>query len=140
MLDFNGMRFPINVILVCIRWYVAYGCSVVDQSLCRNRLFARLRCFKVPVNVAGQIIRRRRRLCWIADRQAVAIARRATGGRIGAQQMRREGAARRAVLYRQCNRQLKTQVLWERVGDKHYEAILQHLEERVDRMIGLRSS
>ena len=24
MLSFKGMRFPIDVILVCIRWYVAY--------------------------------------------------------------------------------------------------------------------
>ncbi|MEY4961214.1 MAG: hypothetical protein RL610_1393 [Pseudomonadota bacterium] len=24
MLNFKGMRFPIDVILVCIRWYVAY--------------------------------------------------------------------------------------------------------------------
>ena len=24
MLNFQGMRFPIDVILVCIRWYVAY--------------------------------------------------------------------------------------------------------------------
>lgn len=27
MLSFRGMRFPINVILVCIRWYVAYPSS-----------------------------------------------------------------------------------------------------------------
>jgi putative transposase len=27
MLDFKGMRFPIEVILVCIRWYVAYPLS-----------------------------------------------------------------------------------------------------------------
>jgi len=24
MLSFKGMRFPIDVIVVCIRWYVAY--------------------------------------------------------------------------------------------------------------------
>ena len=24
MLNFKGMRFPIDVILVCIRWYAAY--------------------------------------------------------------------------------------------------------------------
>ena len=27
MLNFQGMRFPIDVILVCIRWYVAYPLS-----------------------------------------------------------------------------------------------------------------
>ena len=27
MLNFKGMRFPIDVILVCIRWYVAYPLS-----------------------------------------------------------------------------------------------------------------
>ena len=27
MLSFKGMRFPIDVILVCIRWYVAYPLS-----------------------------------------------------------------------------------------------------------------
>ena len=27
MLNFKGMRFPINVILVCIRWYAAYPLS-----------------------------------------------------------------------------------------------------------------
>ena len=27
MLNFKGMRFPIEVILVCIRWYVAYPLS-----------------------------------------------------------------------------------------------------------------
>ena len=27
MLSFQGMRFPINVILVCVRWYVAYPLS-----------------------------------------------------------------------------------------------------------------
>jgi len=27
MLSFKGMRFPINVILVCIRWYAAYPLS-----------------------------------------------------------------------------------------------------------------
>lgn len=25
MLNFKGMLFPIDVILVCIRWYVAYA-------------------------------------------------------------------------------------------------------------------
>ena len=28
MLNFKGMRFPIDVILVCIRWYVAYPTSL----------------------------------------------------------------------------------------------------------------
>ena len=27
MLNFKGMRFPIDVILVCIRWYAAYPLS-----------------------------------------------------------------------------------------------------------------
>ena len=27
MLSLKGMRFPIDVILVCIRWYVAYPLS-----------------------------------------------------------------------------------------------------------------
>jgi transposase-like protein len=27
MLNFKGMRFPIDIILVCIRWYVAYPLS-----------------------------------------------------------------------------------------------------------------
>jgi putative transposase len=27
MLNFKGMRFPIDVILVCSRWYVAYQLS-----------------------------------------------------------------------------------------------------------------
>lgn len=27
MLNFRGMRFPIGIILVCIRWYVAYPLS-----------------------------------------------------------------------------------------------------------------
>ena len=27
MLSFKGIRFPIDVILVCIRWYVAYPLS-----------------------------------------------------------------------------------------------------------------
>ena len=27
MLHFKGMRFPIDVILVCVRWYVAYPLS-----------------------------------------------------------------------------------------------------------------
>ena len=27
MLNFKGMRFPIEVILVCVRWYVAYPLS-----------------------------------------------------------------------------------------------------------------
>ena len=27
MLNFKGMRFPIDVIFVCIRWYVAYPLS-----------------------------------------------------------------------------------------------------------------
>jgi transposase-like protein len=27
MLNFKGMRFPIEVILVCIRWYAAYTLS-----------------------------------------------------------------------------------------------------------------
>lgn len=27
MLNTNGMRFPIDVILVCIRWYAAYPLS-----------------------------------------------------------------------------------------------------------------
>jgi putative transposase len=27
MLSFKGMRFPIDVVLVCIRWYVAYPLS-----------------------------------------------------------------------------------------------------------------
>ncbi len=27
MLGFKGMRFPIDVILVCIRWYAAYQLS-----------------------------------------------------------------------------------------------------------------
>ena len=27
MLDFKGMRFPTDVILVCVRWYVAYPLS-----------------------------------------------------------------------------------------------------------------
>ena len=27
MLSFKGMRFPIDVILVCVRWYVAYRLS-----------------------------------------------------------------------------------------------------------------
>lgn len=27
MLSFKGMRFPIDIILVCIRWYVAYPLS-----------------------------------------------------------------------------------------------------------------
>jgi putative transposase len=27
MLNFKGMRFPISVILVCIRWYAAYPLS-----------------------------------------------------------------------------------------------------------------
>ena len=27
MLNFKGMRFPIDVILVCLRWYVAYPLS-----------------------------------------------------------------------------------------------------------------
>ena len=27
MLSFKGMRFPIDVILVCVRWYVAYPLS-----------------------------------------------------------------------------------------------------------------
>jgi len=27
MLSFEGMRFPIDVILACIRWYVAYPLS-----------------------------------------------------------------------------------------------------------------
>ena len=32
MLNFKGMRFPINVILVCIRWYVAYPLSYRRQE------------------------------------------------------------------------------------------------------------
>ncbi|MDN2674797.1 hypothetical protein OX459_25710 [Janthinobacterium sp. SUN026] len=28
MLDFKGMRFPIDVILVCIRWYRQVPCRV----------------------------------------------------------------------------------------------------------------
>lgn len=27
MLNFRGMRFPMDVILVCIRWYAAYPLS-----------------------------------------------------------------------------------------------------------------
>ena len=27
MLNFKGMRFPVEVILVCIRWYAAYSSS-----------------------------------------------------------------------------------------------------------------
>jgi len=27
MLNFKGMRFPIDVILICIRWYAAYPLS-----------------------------------------------------------------------------------------------------------------
>jgi putative transposase len=27
MVNFKGMRFPIDVILVCIRWYAAYPLS-----------------------------------------------------------------------------------------------------------------
>ncbi|GAA0432619.1 hypothetical protein GCM10009094_41490 [Massilia aurea] len=27
MLNFKGMRFPIDVILVCVRWYAAYPLS-----------------------------------------------------------------------------------------------------------------
>jgi len=30
MLSFKGMRFPIDVILVCIRWYAAYPLSYRD--------------------------------------------------------------------------------------------------------------
>jgi len=34
MLNFKGMRFPIDVILVCIRWYAAYplGCVALAGS------------------------------------------------------------------------------------------------------------
>jgi transposase-like protein len=27
MLNFKGMRFPIDVILICLRWYAAYPLS-----------------------------------------------------------------------------------------------------------------
>ena len=38
MLSFKGMRFPIDVILVCIRWYVAYPLSyrhLEEMRFCR---------------------------------------------------------------------------------------------------------
>lgn len=42
MLAAKGMRFPINVILVCIRWYAAYPLSyghlvemMQDRRVCR---------------------------------------------------------------------------------------------------------
>ena len=30
MLNFKGIRFPIDVILVCVRWYVAYPLKVLS--------------------------------------------------------------------------------------------------------------
>jgi transposase-like protein len=40
MLNFRGMRFPIDVILVCIRWYAAYPLSYrhleeIMEGFCR---------------------------------------------------------------------------------------------------------
>ena len=32
MLNFKGMRFPIDVILVCIRWHVAYPLSFSNHE------------------------------------------------------------------------------------------------------------
>jgi transposase-like protein len=32
MLNTKGMRFPVDVILVCIRWYAAYPLSVLSHN------------------------------------------------------------------------------------------------------------
>ena len=73
MLNFKGMRFPIDVILVCIRWYAAYPlsyphleelmqeCGVSVDHLSINRWAIRflpliekmVRKYKRPVGVAG---------------------------------------------------------------------------------------
>ena len=37
MLNFKGMRFPIDVILVCIRWYVAYPLSYRHEEMMEER-------------------------------------------------------------------------------------------------------
>jgi transposase-like protein len=44
MLNFKGMRFPIDVILVCIRWYAAYPLSYRGSValLIKQRNFPRL--------------------------------------------------------------------------------------------------
>jgi transposase-like protein len=39
MLNFKGMRFPIDVILVCIRWYVAYPLSYLGIPVHRDQRF-----------------------------------------------------------------------------------------------------
>ncbi len=37
MLNFKGMRFPIDVILVCVRWYVAYPLSYRHLEMMEER-------------------------------------------------------------------------------------------------------
>jgi transposase-like protein len=36
MLNTKGMRFPVDVILVCIRWYAAYGFNGMDASFLKR--------------------------------------------------------------------------------------------------------
>ncbi|GGE80097.1 hypothetical protein CR103_18780 [Massilia psychrophila] len=51
MFNFEGMRFPIDIILVCIRWYVAYPLSyrhplfVVRLKFMRQR---KIGCGQIP--------------------------------------------------------------------------------------------
>jgi putative transposase len=37
MLNFKGTRFPIDVILVCIRWYAAYPLSYHLEEIMQER-------------------------------------------------------------------------------------------------------
>jgi transposase-like protein len=41
MLDVNGIRFPLEVILVCIRWYAAYplSCRHLEEMMTERDVF-----------------------------------------------------------------------------------------------------
>ena len=52
MLAAKGMRFPIDIILVCIRWYVAYPLSYrhLEEMIAKSVAFMLI----IPLSTAGR--------------------------------------------------------------------------------------